>query len=367
MTPTKERLMTPMRNFKLIADGFNVQPLVDAIASRPELWDRVTVRQSYEGSAHADTECIYIRGPRAFTPEMYFNDLGSIDCGDEINALDPALGDLLRPLINDTLKVEQLGRILIVKLKAGGQLTPHIDEGAYADHFSRFHLCLTGGNGNELVAGDESATFKPSELWWFDHKVNHLATNNSTQDRIHVIIDAVTPMFKTHAVTVSQQPTDNVAESGGGLKVEIRESSLDEMFAQANVLFSEHWDELALNKHIMVLKPNEPAYRALERDGRLLLLGAFRGGEIVGYSWNILHNNLHYADLRMCQNDLIFVSKDRRHGGRLGLKLIKETERFAKERGAQLMLWHAKQGTTLESVMPKLGCKVQDIIFSKEL
>lgn len=366
MTHTKERLMTPMRNFKLIGQGFDVKPMVAAIERNPELWDKVTIRQSYEGSAHADTQCIYIRGPRAFTPEMYFNDLGSLDCGDEIMALDPELGALLRPIINDTLKVEQLGRILIVKLKAGGQLTPHIDEGAYADHFSRFHLCLTGGNGNALVAGDESATFQPNELWWFDHKTTHWAVNGSDQDRIHIIIDAVSPLFKTPTVTVSQHQTDNVTKNSGVSKVEIRESTVDEMLAHAGQLFEEHWDEIALNKQVMVLKPDEERYRRMEQQGAALILAAFAGEQMVGYSVNFVMKHLHYADLCVCSNDLLFVAKEKRTG-RLGLQLIKATEKFAKERGARLMLWHAKEQTALATIIPKMGYGVQDIIFSKEI
>ena len=49
------------------------------------------------------------------------------------------------------------------------------------------------------------------------------------------------------------------------------------------------------------------------------------------------------------------------------MRLIKETERMAKERGVQLMLWHAKPNTALEKMMPRLGYGVQDIIFSIQI
>ncbi len=147
---------------------------------------------------------------------------------------------------------------------------------------------------------------------------------------------------------------------------EIRLSNVDEMLANAGALFSEHWEEIALNKEVMVLKPDEAKYRAAEANGMLLILGAFEGTEVVGYSVNIVTNHLHYADLTTCSNDLLFVTEGKRNG-RLGLQLIRETEKVAKERGARLMLWHAKLGTPLEKMMPRLGYGVQDIIFSVQI
>lgn len=148
--------------------------------------------------------------------------------------------------------------------------------------------------------------------------------------------------------------------------IEIRLSNADEMLANAGELFSEHWEEVALNKDVMVLKPDEQRYRNIEANGMLLAIGAFEDGKIVGYSVNIVTTHSHYADLVICNNDVLFVTESKR-AGRLGLKLIRETERLAKERGVQLMLWHAKPNTALEKMMPRLGYGVQDIIFSIQI
>lgn len=131
-------------------------------------------------------------------------------------------------------------------------------------------------------------------------------------------------------------------------------------------LLAEHWDEIARNKELMVLKPNAAAYSTLEKAGALLALGAFAGDEMVGYSVTIVSPHLHYADLLCAQNDVIFVTRARR-AGRLGLQLLRETERHARARGARLMLWHAKQHTVLDALLPRLGYGVQDIIYSREL
>jgi predicted GNAT superfamily acetyltransferase len=95
-------------------------------------------------------------------------------------------------------------------------------------------------------------------------------------------------------------------------------------------------------------------------------LGAFDGDEIVGYSVNIMAHNLHYSDLIMCQSDVLYVREDKRQGP-AGLKLMRETERLAKERGAQMMLWHAKPATNLDQILPRMGYRVQDVVYTRVL
>ena len=148
--------------------------------------------------------------------------------------------------------------------------------------------------------------------------------------------------------------------------IDITLATVDEMLAQANVLFEEHYEEIARNKQIMKLKPDEETYRKMESAQQIFILSARQDDVLIGYSVNFVTNHLHYADLRIAQNDLLFISKEHR-GGRIGLKLIKETEKHATSLGCKLMLWHAKENTTLAAMLPRLKYGVQDIIFSKEL
>lgn len=134
----------------------------------------------------------------------------------------------------------------------------------------------------------------------------------------------------------------------------------------ARPLLAEHWEEVALNKDLMVLEPNVDAYERLESCGALFALGAFDGEQLVGYSATMVQQHLHYKDLRYAVNDVLFVAKSHR-SGRAGIRLMQETERIAKERGAQLMLWHAKPETALGAILPRMGYAVQDIIYSKAL
>lgn len=142
--------------------------------------------------------------------------------------------------------------------------------------------------------------------------------------------------------------------------------TVTDKIALCEALQEEHWEEIARNKHLMVLSPDIEQYRRLELGGRLFAIIAYVDEEIVGYSVNILNTNLHYSDLLMASNDLLFVGKAHR-AGRMGMRLIQETERVAAKRGARMVLWHAKENTPLAGILPRTGCSVQDIIFSKEL
>lgn len=179
-------------NFKRLVTGLDVAPILNTINTMPELWHEITLRQEYPGSSHQDTESIFLRGPKSLTREDYFFDLGSFDY--------PAmnkLGEIIYPVMEvvaDILKIAELGRVIIVKLNHHGVIKPHIDEGLYADHFARFHICLQA-EGSTLTAGDETQHFSPGEAWWFNHKVIHSGINNSDVPRIHLIFDAVTPLF----------------------------------------------------------------------------------------------------------------------------------------------------------------------------
>ena len=167
------------------------------------------------------------------------------------------------------------------------------------------------------------------------------------------------------SVTVTKESTCSLNESRVP-KTEIRLCTLDEFKVKADPLFQEHYEEIALRKDLMELKPNWPLYDALDQSGSLFIYLAMQGDVCIGYSMNLVANHLHYADLKYSQNDVLFIKKEFR-GGRIGLRLMKTTEEHAKSLGCKVMLWHAKERTTLAALLPRLKYGVQDIMFSKEL
>jgi len=167
------------------------------------------------------------------------------------------------------------------------------------------------------------------------------------------------------SVTVTNKSTATVNESRVP-KTEIRLCTYDEFKVLGEPLFEEHYEEIARNKQVMKLKPNYQLYEALNSTGWLFIYVAMRDDVCIGYSMNIMMHHLHYADLRIAQNDILFVKKEFR-GGRLGLRLLKVTEDHARSEGCKLMLWHAKENTALAELLPKLKYGVQEIMYSKEI
>jgi predicted GNAT superfamily acetyltransferase len=131
-------------------------------------------------------------------------------------------------------------------------------------------------------------------------------------------------------------------------------------------LLSAHYDELVKLKDIFVIDGDYDRYADLEESGKLITLLAFEGDTLAGYSVNILNTHLHYKDVLVCYNDLLFIHPDKRNSP-LGLRLIKETEKAAKEAEAEIMLWHAKPETPLDKILPRLGNKKHEHIYLKEL
>ncbi|HEY1900766.1 MAG TPA: aspartyl/asparaginyl beta-hydroxylase domain-containing protein [Steroidobacteraceae bacterium] len=177
------------QNFRHLVSGFNVHPAVAELEGKPELWNLVDVRQRYAGSAHADTETIFLRGPNSL--EDVFNNLECMDYA-VIHQL-PAVLALLRAIAS-RYRVRDIGRVMLVRLKADGFIRPHTDEGDYARFYARLHLPLVTNETCTFSCGNEIVQMKAGELWWFNHQRQHSVANYGA-DRIHLIMDISAPGF----------------------------------------------------------------------------------------------------------------------------------------------------------------------------
>lgn len=132
-------------------------------------------------------------------------------------------------------------------------------------------------------------------------------------------------------------------------------------------LLQAHREELSTNKALMQLAPIAKQYRAAEEAGSLFCLTVRdEAGALKGYSANFIGPHLHYSGLRYVHNDVLFLEASVRRG-RNGYKLILATEQAARERGAKMIIWHAKMDTALNRMLPGLGYRIQDVMYSKEL
>lgn len=178
-----------MTNFKRLATSIDPSPILAELKGQADLWKQITVRQDFEGSPHAATESIFLRGPARLD-----NPLEELDCVDmlAIESL-PATVDIIGQLWQ-RLGIRELGWAMLVNLKAGGVITPHTDEGAYARYYARFHYVLTSTPGCRFTVGTETVHMAPGEVWWFNHQIEHTVWNDGP-DRLHLIFDAIVPGF----------------------------------------------------------------------------------------------------------------------------------------------------------------------------
>ena len=181
--------LTKSSNFKRIAEGLDVEPLLQLLDAKPELWKEIETRQKFTNSPHKDTETIHVRGALKMSAYYLMWDIGAYDypC---MEYLKPALVPLMRPIL-EQLQVKEMGRVMIVNLKPCGHVTKHNDQGTYADHYQRFHLVLKSNQHCSQTCGNELQRFEVGDVWWFNHKELHTAHNVGDTDRIHIIFDAV--------------------------------------------------------------------------------------------------------------------------------------------------------------------------------
>lgn len=121
-------------------------------------------------------------------------------------------------------------------------------------------------------------------------------------------------------------------------------------------LLESHYDELCTDK-AMVLNPDWERYAAMLAAGNLVMVAAFDDdrpgfGNCVGYTFCFLSPHIHYKDTLVAWNDVLFLHKDYRTGS-AGSRLMKATALACAQRGVKKLLWHAKPGTALDTIMAK--------------
>lgn len=178
-----------MKNFKLLGEKINVQPLFAALSENSFLWNSLPIRTANLTSYHHEVDDIIIRFSKV-------EGRSSSEIKLDINSVDFPAFDTLRtdltPIIEQCLQASgnsKVGRCLITKLSPGKKVKSHIDSDPHAYAYKRYHLCISGGAGNTFYCGNEKVDMLTGQFWWFNNKMPHSAVNTSMQDRVHLILD----------------------------------------------------------------------------------------------------------------------------------------------------------------------------------
>lgn len=344
--PTATQAPPQINRFRKVADSLPVSPLLYELERNPELWGRHTWRQDYPGSAHHDTQAILLRMPRVITPHSIFNDLEAVDWP-EYDRL-PSARWLVEGVCR-TVGATKLGRVMIVSLKPGGSIDPHVDEGDYADHYDRFHVDLYGSSA--FTVDSESVEMAVGDAWWFNHKREHRVVNGSDGPRIHLIIDAVSPRFRAIREGQTRLSPEPLTEA---------------LKAEAIPLLRSHYEEIAHYRDIP-MDPDWDAYDALQKSGMLRICTARTGdGELVGYVCHIVRPHLHYRSALTAIQDVVFLREDHRGGG-LGMKLIAFADQRLAGEGVKITMQHVKAAHDFGPLLERMGYELVDHLYCRRL
>jgi hypothetical protein len=181
-----------MRHFLKIAQGVDTTPLLLALYRQPGLWNLHRLRTTHPGTPHTDVDDIWLR----FQDLTVFQQTGEpasvIDQHESIWYPAAAALPEARPLIFGLMarvEGERLGRVLITSLAPGRRIAPHVDGGAHAAYFERFHCLLQCPPEALFRAGEEIVSMAPGEVWWFDNSQEHEVWNDGDTDRLTLIVD----------------------------------------------------------------------------------------------------------------------------------------------------------------------------------
>lgn len=179
-----------MRNF-LQVGGVDPVPTLAALAVKPDLWNENNLRTCHAGTAHAEVDDIWLMFNRIpVNPAEVVDDLMVFPYrawGELVHLREHAL-DLMRRVGGIGL-----GRVIVTRIKPGGRILPHIDEGAPATFYTRYQIALQSLPGCNFRIEDETVNMPSGSVWWINNRVEHEVINNSVDDRIVCIVDVRLP------------------------------------------------------------------------------------------------------------------------------------------------------------------------------
>jgi hypothetical protein len=100
------------------------------------------------------------------------------------------------PVIKDFLenfahkKNVLLGRAQVVLLVGESEVSTHVDYGYYYALHDRYHLVIES-EGSKMVSGKETAVFKKGDLFFYENRIPHSASNTGESERMHIIFDVM--------------------------------------------------------------------------------------------------------------------------------------------------------------------------------
>jgi len=139
-------------------------------------------------------------------------------------------------------------------------------------------------------------------------------------------------------------------------------SQLDEI----KQLIGKHYDELALNKDKVPLRPQWHEYVRKEQAGQIVYVTLRESGHLIGYIIMIVAPGLHYETCLTAHMDILFVDPDKRDGAGKGVFLmIDRLEKELRRRGVQRWFMGTKLHKDIGAIFKRRGFEPVEMTYSK--
>jgi GNAT superfamily N-acetyltransferase len=141
----------------------------------------------------------------------------------------------------------------------------------------------------------------------------------------------------------------------------------DHLVEEIKPLIQMHYDEIALHKEHVLLDPDWDRYAAIDSTGNLLIVTARNEKmQLVGYAVFFITPHIHYKSTMIASNDILYLHPAYRKG-RVGIRLLKDSETACRYRGVNKILWHVKFAKDFRNILYRLGYCDEDAIVGKIL
>lgn len=145
--------------------------------------------------------------------------------------------------------------------------------------------------------------------------------------------------------------------------ITVQRETYDQYIDDVLPLYEDHWREVCWRRENFVLNPDHEKYRKLEAGGALRIFTARENGIIIGYALFVVQHHLHYKDVKIASNDIVFVDPARR-GHWLGIKLLRHAINSMKAEGVKAVSLRMKKELAWGPIARRLGFEPVEEIWN---
>lgn len=149
------------------------------------------------------------------------------------------------------------------------------------------------------------------------------------------------------------------------MKIQVEKFTMD-LVSEMLPMLEAHRQELSAYPD-MRLKPEWDKYLILEKASMFRCFTVRDHGILVGYAWFVIAPNMHYADYNYAIADILYISNKYR-GRMLGMKLLKYTEKYFKEKtDVSVIIQKVKLKHNWSKLLALLDYEAVELAFQKRI